>query len=128
MFKFKEGKWRKEAIVSAILSIAILAGRIQWFASTSSSSMGNFEEKKFAENGQRPDFQNGNGSDFQGPPPGNFNGQHERFDGRERHKDRGGGSPFLVILNYFIIFGVLTVGTYYLEKRILRKRRLAKSA
>ena len=128
MFKFKEGKWRKGAIVSAILSIAILAGGIQWFASTSSAGNGNIEGKRFEANGERPGFQSKNGSDFQGPPPGEFNGRHEGFDGRERHEGRGGGSPFLVILNYFAIFGVLTVVTYYLEKRILRKRKLAKSA
>src|SRR4051812_18533327 len=50
-FKSKEGTLRKGVIASVVLSLAILAGGIQWFASTSSSSTGEFKQEQMQQSG-----------------------------------------------------------------------------
>jgi hypothetical protein len=58
----------------------------------------------------------------QGPPNGDF--REGKFDGRGGHEGHGGSSsPFLVILNYFGIWVVIIIPTYFLEKRILKNKR-----
>ncbi|MGZ4159796.1 MAG: DUF4405 domain-containing protein, partial [Neobacillus sp.] len=113
-FKSKEGKLRKGVIASLVLSLSILAGGIQWFSSTASSSNGDFKQMQQS---VQPSI-NGNTGDttntLQGPPNGDFHGK----DGHG-----GGGRPFLVVLNYFAIWAVIIIPTYYLEKRILRNKR-----
>jgi cytochrome b561 len=117
-FQSKEGKLRKGVIVSVVLSLAILAGGIQWFASTTTASKGTFNPKKMEQFTER-----GNAGDMnaakQGTPDKDF--REGKFHGREGHG--GSSNPFLVVLNYFAIWGVIIVPAYYLEKRILRNRR-----
>jgi hypothetical protein len=118
-FKTKEGKIRKGVIASIVLSLAILGGGIQWFASTSSPSKGDFNPKQMQQSGQS--INNGNTGNstnpHQGPPNGDFHGK----DGQG-----GSSSPFLVVLNYFAIWAAIIIPTYYIEKRILRKKRKTK--
>ncbi|MEH7158785.1 DUF4405 domain-containing protein [Neobacillus drentensis] len=117
-FKSKEGKLRKGVIASFVLSLAILAGGIQWYSSTATFSMGEFKQEQSGQtvnNGS-----NGNTSETrQGPPNGDFRG--EKFHGKEGHG--GKSNPFLVVLNYFAIWAAIIIPTYYIEKRILRKKR-----
>jgi hypothetical protein len=122
-FKSKEGKLRKGIIASVVLSIALLAGGIQWFSATASTNMGNFNPKQM-EHSRQP-FNNGNTGNsantntFQGPPNEDFR------EGKFRGKDGHGGksNPFLDVLNYFAIWAAIIIPTYFLEKRILRKKR-----
>ncbi|MGV3464932.1 MAG: DUF4405 domain-containing protein [Heyndrickxia sp.] len=123
MFKFKTGKWKKGVIASVILSIAFLAGGIQWFSSATQPTTGDI--KQFAQKSDTQSFNNGNqgtfgahGGDFQGPPNGEI---HKHDEGKFGH--HGGGSPFLVILQYFIIFTVIIIPVYFIDKRFLSKRR-----
>lgn len=124
-FKSKEGKLRRGVIASVVLSLAILVGGIQWFASTSTSSKGDFNPKQMQQITQSSNNSNiGNitASTQQGPPDGDF--REGKFDGRGGHEGHGGGSnPFLVILNYFGIWAVIIIPTYFLEKRFLRNKR-----
>lgn len=124
-FKSKEGKLRRGVIASVVLSLAILVGGIQWFASTSTSSKGDFNPKQMQQITQSSNNSNtGNitASTQQGPPNGDF--REGKFDGRGGHEGHGGSSsPFLVILNYFGIWAVIIIPTYFLEKRILRNKR-----
>lgn len=123
-FKTKEGKLRNGVIASVALSIAILASGIQWFSSTASSNIDDFNPKQIQQSGGA--FINGNtGNDGnptnpnQGPPNGDF--REGKFHGKNGHG--GSSSPFLVILNYFAIWAAIIIPTYYLEKRILRNKR-----
>ncbi|WP_419880443.1 DUF4405 domain-containing protein [Peribacillus sp. B-H-3] len=112
-FKSKEGRLRKGVIAGAVLSIAILAGGIQWFSSEVSSSNGDFNSQQMQQG--RQTFNSGDTANSRpGPPNGDFHG-----------KDQHGGSssPFLVVLNYFAIWAAIIIPTYYLEKRVLRKKR-----
>jgi hypothetical protein len=126
-FKSKEGKLRKGVIASVVLSLAILAGGIQWFASTATPSMGNFKQEQMQQSGQAS--ANGNigntttTSSNQGPPNGEdfHRGKFGDRDGKEGHG--GGSNPFLVVLNYFAIWAAIIIPTYLLETRILRKKR-----
>jgi hypothetical protein len=120
-FKSKEGEWRKGVIASIVLSLAVLAGGIQWFSSTATPSKGDFNPRQIEQSGQS--FNNDRAGDtHQGPPNGDF--REEKFHDREGHG--GISSPFLVILNYFAIWAVIVIPTYYLEKRILRNKRKSK--
>lgn len=115
-FKSKEGKLRKGVIASVVLSLAILAGGIQWFSSTASSKMGDFNPRQMQQSATNPGntgIQGNPANNHQGPPNGDFHG-------RDGH---GGSSPFLDVLNYFGIWAAIIIPTYYLEKRILRKKR-----
>jgi hypothetical protein len=131
-FKSREGKWRKGVIATVVLSLAILSGGIQWFASTSTPSKGDFNPGQMQQSGQS--FNNENtGNINQGPPNRDFQGQpngdfHEgNFHGREGGEGHGGSnSPFLIVLNYFAIWAAITIPTYYLEKRMLRNKRKVK--
>ncbi|MGF6949637.1 cytochrome b561 [Neobacillus sp. B4I6] len=119
-FKSKEGKLRKGVLVSVILSIAILAGGIQWFSSTASSNTVDFKQEQMQQSGQSSNVNTGNTTNtLQGPPNGDFR------EGKIHGKDGHGGSsnPFLVVLNYFVIWAAIIIPTYYLEKRILRNKR-----
>lgn len=115
-FKTKEGKLRKGVIASVVLSIAILAGGIQWYSASASSTMGDFNPKQMQQSSAAPSSNNnGNTTNIhQGPPNGDFHG-------KEGHG--GKSNPFLVVLNYFAIWAAIIIPTYYLEKRILRKKR-----
>ncbi|MDQ1144126.1 hypothetical protein QE429_000953 [Bacillus sp. SORGH_AS 510] len=133
-FKTKEGKFRKGVIAPVVLSLAILAGGMQWFASTASYSMGDFKPQQMQQSDQYFNRGNvGNTGDSgttaemqQGPPNGDF--REGKFHGREGHGEHGGSSnPFLVILNYFAIWAAIIIPVYYLEKRILRNKRKAGS-
>ncbi|WML29905.1 DUF4405 domain-containing protein [Neobacillus sp. OS1-32] len=126
--KTKEGKLRKGILASVILSLAILAGGMQWYASTATPSMGEFYPKQFQQSDAGPSFNNGNNTgnstfSHQGPPP---NGDFR--DGKFHGKDGHGGSnnPFLEMLNYFAIWAVIIVPAYFVEKRILRSKRKPK--
>ncbi|MBU8918724.1 DUF4405 domain-containing protein [Neobacillus sp. 114] len=127
-FKTKEGKFRKGVIASVVLSLAILAGGIQWFASTATPSMGEFkpiqmqQSTQTSNNGNTVNTENSTAMPKQGPPNGDF--RKEKFHGKEGHG--GSSNPFLVVLNYFAIWAVIIIPTYYIEKRILRKKRKSK--
>ena len=119
-FKSKEGKLRKGVIASVVLSLAILAGGIQWFASTASSTTGDFKQEQTQQSGQSSN--NSNTTTTQAPPNGDF--REGKFDGKGGREGHGGSSsPFLVVLNYFAIWAAIIIPTYYLEKRILRNKR-----
>lgn len=125
-FKSKEGKVRKGVIASVVLSLAILAGGIQWFSTTSTPNKGDFNPKQMQQSGQFPGNGNAGNTSFthQGPPDDDF--REGKFEGRGGHEGHGGGSnSFLVILNYFGIWAVIIILVYYLEKRILRNKRKA---
>lgn len=121
MFKSKEGKWRKPVIVSALVSIAILAGGMQWYASTSTSAttMNRFEASATQKFG---DDTSGDRNHFRSVAP-----IPSKENGRGNMKHRGNANSFLVILNYFAIFAALIVPTYYVEKRIGKKRLMQKN-
>lgn len=129
-FKTKEGKFRKGVIASVVLSFAILAGGIQWFASTATPSMGEFkpiqiqQSTQTSNNGNTVNTENSTARTKQGPPNGDF--RNEKFHGKEGHGESS--NPFLVILNYFAIWAVIIIPAYYIEKRILRKKRKSKMA
>lgn len=123
-FKSKEGKLRIGVITSVVLSLAILAGGIQLFSSTSTASKGDFNPKQMQQGPMSPNNANSGNlttSTQQVPPNGDF--REGKFDGRGGHEGHGGSNPFLVILNYFGIWTVIIIPTYFLEKRILRKKR-----
>ncbi|MDP4106015.1 MAG: DUF4405 domain-containing protein [Bacillota bacterium] len=124
-FKSKKGKFRKGVIASVVLSLAILAGGIQLFSSTYTASKGDFNPKQMQQGPMSPNNANSGNlttNTQQVPPNGDF--REGKFDGRGGHEGHGGGSnPFLVILNYFGIWAVIIIPTYFLEKRILRKKR-----
>ncbi|MBB2479622.1 cytochrome b/b6 domain-containing protein [Bacillus sp. APMAM] len=121
IFKSKTGQWKKGVLASVILSIALLAGGIQWYSSVQPAS-GDF--KQFAQKSDTQSFNSGNvnGSHFQGPPNGTFHGHDE---GKFGH--HGGGSPFLVILQYLGIFAIIIIPVYFIDKRFLSKRQNQKS-
>jgi len=120
-FKSKEGKLRKGVIASVVLSLAILAGGIQWFASTATPSMGDFKQEQRAQTSTNGTTGNTTSTN-QAPPNGDFRGG--KFEGKEGREGHGGSSsPFLVVLNYFAIWAAIIIPTYYIEKRLLRKKR-----
>jgi hypothetical protein len=126
-FKTKEGKLRKGVIATVVLSLAILGGGIQWFASTSTPSEGDFKPEQMQQTGQSSN--NGNtvskanpDNTQQVPPNGDF--REGKFHGKEGHG--GSSSPFLVVLNYFAIWAAIIIPVYYLEKRISRNKRKAR--
>ncbi|MEH7415105.1 DUF4405 domain-containing protein [Neobacillus drentensis] len=122
-FKSKEGKLRKGVLVSVVLSLAILASGIQWFASTATPTTGGFKQEQMQQAGQSSN----NGSTDnpnQAPTSGDFNKEKFNHNGREGHG--GSNNPFLVVLNYFAIWAAIIIPTYYLEKRILRNKRKSK--
>jgi hypothetical protein len=119
-FKSKEGKLRKGVIASVVLSLALLAGGIQWFASTASTKIGDFNPKQMQQSDQPPNMDIGNATNIhQGPPDGDF--REGKFHGKDGHG--GNSNAFLVVLNYFAIWAAIIIPTYYLEKRILRNKR-----
>ena len=115
-FKSKEGKLRKGVIASVVLSLAILAGGIQWFSATSTPSKGDFNPKQM----QQTTINNGTTGNTTSTHPGPPNGD---FHGKDGHDGGGSGSPFLVVLNYFAIWAAIIIPTFFLERRILRKKR-----
>jgi hypothetical protein len=123
-FKSKEGKVRKGVIASVVLSLAILAGGIQWFSSASTPTKGDFNPGQMQQSGQSSNSGNTGNAAFtrQGPPHGDFReGKFGGEGGTDGHS--GGSNPFLVVLNYFGIWAAIIIPTYFLEKRILRKKR-----
>ncbi|WP_419882905.1 DUF4405 domain-containing protein [Peribacillus sp. B-H-3] len=120
-FKTKEGKFRTGVIASAVLSIAILAGGIQWYATSASSNKGDFNPKLVQQRGEMPPNNGGEGK-VMNTHPGSPNGD---FHGRDGHG--GSSSPFLVVLNYFAIWAAIIIPVYYLEKRFLRDKRKSKN-
>ncbi|SFC87708.1 protein of unknown function [Bacillus sp. OV322] len=111
-FKSKEGSFRKGVIAGAVLSIAILAGGIQFFSTQAALTNGDFNPQQMQQG--RQTFNSGDTANSRpGPPNG-------KFHGKEQHG--GGSSPFLVVLNYFAIWAAIIIPTFYLEKRILRKK------
>ena len=119
MFKSKEGKWSKRAVASVALAIAILAGGLQWYASTSSAQT-IFDVNQMQQNSQLK-TESGTAK-FQ--PNGDFLREH-RKEGDLEH--RRSANSFLVILTYFGLFGAIIVPTYYLDKKIIRKKSLFKN-
>jgi cytochrome b561 len=119
-FKSKEGKLKKGVIASVVLSLAILAGGIQWFSSTSTPTIGDFNQKQMQQIGQPSNSTDAGNATVtrQGPPDGDFQGGRGGHDGHGRSS-----SPFLVILNYFAIWAVIIIPTYILEKSIQRNKR-----
>lgn len=120
MFKSPEGKTRKWVIALALFALIMLAGGMQWYSSTSSINTVAFGDREF--NNTRIENQ-AKASDeetfnFDRPENGDFPERH----GRGELGHHGKANSFLVILNYFVLFAVLIVPTYYLEKRVLRKR------
>ncbi|MDP4085538.1 MAG: DUF4405 domain-containing protein [Bacillota bacterium] len=118
-FKTKEGKFRNGVIASVVLSLAILAGGIQWFSSTATFNQGGFDKKQVQQSSDQPPFNKGGNTGnttntFQGPPNGDFHGKGGHG---------GKSNPWMVVLNYFAIWAVIIIPTYYIEKRILRNRR-----
>ncbi|MEH7098285.1 DUF4405 domain-containing protein [Neobacillus vireti] len=125
-FKSKEGKLRKGVLASVVLSLALLAGGIQWFASTSTPSEGAFNKAPMQQSSQSSTT-GGTGTTHPNPPNGDFRSEKFDHDGRGGKEGHGGSSsPFLVLLNYFAIWAAIIIPTYYLEKRILRNRRKSK--
>lgn len=127
-FKLRGGKLRKGVITSVALSLAILAGGVQWFASTSSPNNGDFNPKQMQQIGQPTTNGNtgnvGNTTNTNlAPPNGDFRG--EKIHGKDGHG--GNSNPFLVVLNYFAIWAAIIIPTYYLEKRILRNKQKTKN-
>lgn len=123
-FKTKAGKVRKGVLVPVVLSLTILAGGIQWFASTTSANRGDFMPKQMEKRWQAPT--NGTSGDQtdvkQGRPDGEFRG--EKFHGREGIEGHSGSSnPILVILNYFAIWTAIIVPVYYFGKRKFKNKQ-----
>lgn len=116
-FKSKEGKWRKGVIASAVLSLAVLAGGMQWVSWNVKPSEGNFKPKFEQQSGQSFDHKVTGTEGNRMPPNGDFR------EGKFRGKDRGSNNPFLTILNYFAIWVAIIIPTYYLEKRMLKNKR-----
>ncbi|WP_257984221.1 hypothetical protein [Neobacillus cucumis] len=115
-FKTKEGKLRKGVLASVVLSLAILGGGIQWFATTSTPTEGNIKKEQI-----QPSFNNGATAQ---PTNHDFNERKFDHDGREGKGGHGGSSnAFLVALNYFAIWAAIIIPAYYIEKRILRNKR-----
>ncbi len=112
--------------IGYFFSIAILAGGIQWFFSTSQPTAGDMKQfaqksnSKFFNNGS-PSTLGGHGGDFQGP----LNGEFHKHD-KEKFEHRGGASPYLVIFQYFGIFVFIIIPVYFIDKRFLSKRRTQK--
>jgi hypothetical protein len=127
-FKSKEGKLRKGMIASVVLSIAILAGGIQWFSVTATSNNGGFNQEQMQQGGERQQFIKGGNSGstvntLQGPRNGDFNGGPPNGDFHGRDGNGGNSNPFIVVLNYFAIWVAIIIPTYFLEKRFLKKKR-----
>jgi hypothetical protein len=121
-FKSRTGKRRKAVLVSVVLSIAILAGGIQWFSSTTSSN-NSFKQEQMHQSGQSSSTSTGNTTTTQqGPTQEDF--REGKIHGIEEHD--GSSNPFLVVLNYFAIWAAIIIPTYYLEKRLLRNKRKSK--
>jgi cytochrome b561 len=125
-FKSKEGNVRKVVLASVVLSLAIVAGGIQWFSSTSTPAKGDFNPKQMQQSTQSTTNNANTGnvttSTQQGPPDGDF--RERKFGGEGGHDGHGGSSnSFLVILNYFGIWAAIIIPTYFLEKRILKNKR-----
>ncbi|WP_249310141.1 DUF4405 domain-containing protein [Bacillus sp. FJAT-49736] len=117
IFKGKEGKWRKGIVVSVLISFIILFGGIQWYSSTVKTSTTDF--KQFEQRNFPSDSGNSN-VNFQGPPIKDFQKHADKF---EHH---GKKNPFLTILQYLVIFTIIIIPTYYLDRRYLGKRRKQK--
>jgi hypothetical protein len=121
-FKSKEGKLRRGVVGSVVLSVAILAGGIQWYSSTSTPTKGDFNPGQIQQIGQSSNSGNAGTVTRQAPPNGDF--REGKFNGEGGHDGHGGGgNAFLVILNYFAIWAAIIIPTYILEKRILRNKR-----
>ncbi|MFD0825439.1 DUF4405 domain-containing protein [Neobacillus sp. M.A.Huq-85] len=124
-FKSKEGKFRKGVIASVVLSIAILAGGIQWFSATASSNIADFAPKQVQQSGQTSNIGNTGitTNTVQGPPSGDF--REGKFHGKDGHG--GSRNPFRDVLNYFAIWAAIIIPTYYFEKRKLKNKRESKN-
>jgi len=120
-FKSKEGKLRKGVLASVVLSLAILAGGIQLFASTATPSTDDFRQGLMQQSVQAStNVSTGNTTNInQGSAAEDFRG--EKFHGKDGHG--GNSNPFLVVLNYFAIWAAIIIPTYFIEKRILKKKR-----
>jgi hypothetical protein len=127
-FKTKEGKYRTGVIASVVLSLAILAGGMQWYASASTKSntaSTTANQQTVQMSNTSSTFNTSNTSNtssstntFQGPPTGDFHG------GKDGHG--GSSSPWVDALEYFAIWGAIIIPTFYIEKRLLRNKRQSK--
>jgi hypothetical protein len=120
MFKSKEGTLRKGVFVSALFSLVILTGGIQWVNSNLVQQENFGQPFNIGKTGYENNTENSSGEAFhsQGPQNRDFRGHHGGGD----FGHRGASNPFLVILNYFLILAALIVPTYYLERKILRRK------
>ncbi|MGG1674755.1 DUF4405 domain-containing protein [Neobacillus sp. NRS-1170] len=123
-FKSKDGKLRKGVLASVILSLAILAGGIQWFASTATPSNGEIMPKQMQQSEQATNnvtTANQGNTTYTNQATPNRDFREGKFHGKEGHG--GSSNPILVVLNYFAIWAAIIIPTYYIEIRILRKKR-----
>lgn len=142
MFILKGRKPRVGGIAAAFLLVGLFIGGYQYFQAkfTSSQSASIARQMQFNKSIQgRAGGRIGNsgqaapvGSGFNAVDEnqnfhGAFNGS---FAGRMGHgggfSGHGEGSPLSVIITYFGIMSIIMIPTYYVEKRILRKKRKLK--
>ncbi len=144
MLDLKSGKPRKGVIATAIVAIVLLIGGYQLYTAkfTSSTTGVNSQQTQFNRGGQgldnastevsnqsaTPDSSFSPAQGTSGDRNNNFQGQvNGDFGGRHGHDGgRGGQGALPVIITYFGIMAVIIIPTYYLEKRILRKKRKLK--
>ena len=120
-FKTKEGTYRKRVIASVVLSLAILAGGMQWYASasaTSNTASNTNQQTVQASNTSNTSNTSSSTNTFQGPPNGDFHG------GKDGHG--GSSSPWVDVLEYFAIWGAIIIPTFYIEKKFLKNKRQSK--
>lgn len=137
IFLLKGRKPQKGAIVATVIALGILIGGYQLSASKFSTSTARFNEEQRSFPGNDQGFNqtedNGQAALPNSTNQGNNEDKNTAFQNREfgeRHgrggefrEGHGGQSPFSVILFYFIILAIIIVPTYFLEKRLLRKKR-----
>ncbi|MCL6586852.1 MAG: DUF4405 domain-containing protein [Anoxybacillus sp.] len=114
VFKAKDGTWRKGALISSVLTFALLAGGMYWISQNVKPSEGDFQPK-FAEQNALS-FDGKTAGTMPTPPDGEFRGEKFR-------KEHGTSNPLLVLLHYFAIWTAIIIPTYYIEKRLWKRVR-----
>nr|WP_239565480.1 DUF4405 domain-containing protein [Brevibacillus fulvus] len=122
-FVSKQGALRKGVIAAVLLALAVLAGGMQWYSSAVATNTS--QTAQHAKQLNNTDRAANSTMLPEKPQAGPF---AERHGGQGEFGHRGSANSLLVILNYFLIFAVLIVPAYYLEKRLFRKKQQQKSA